>query len=475
MPEITNSDAAAMRVRLSAAQRAREDVDSGEITPDEFRNQLVSIAGDMRGEVRKNHGGTNGKTKAEGSENKDNRSKLGLPDLETADHRATRKNGSKAYKPNKKLREIQGKPNEPLNVRDGHSVEEYVRRAAENGVTTTSTRGASRKVTYQDQEYRNTYFGARMGLTNHAGEARALLEDTTNSGLAVVPESWSAQVIPFLYADSVMGRLGMTVIPMATEKVHIPQFANPPAFVATSEGQPVGVDANAAFETGFELNAAGSYRCLLTVSRELAQDHFVEGTLDSYLAEQVGKSLALTVDQAAIFGTALPGCPGLVNETGFVTRTPTGYSSGGYALTDTSEFSLIREQTRVLNAHPTGFLLSDRVLGTVARLRATTYASYWRMPSDVADMDFVTTSNNNILPSVETDGLTPAPSGGSSSSIYSGPWPYVTAGVRLDSMTMQLDQRFAEFGLIGYATFVRFSIRTALPGTFTRTSSIASV
>jgi HK97 family phage major capsid protein len=266
----------------------------------------------------------------------------------------------------------------------------------------------------------------------------------------------------------------MTTVPMATEIVNVPQFAAPPAFVASSEGQPVGLDANPAFETGFQLNASGSYRNLLGVTRELAQDAFVDGTLEQYLAQQVAASLALTVDQAALFGTSLIGCPGLNSETGFNIVTPVGYTSGAYTLTDTAEFSVLAESVRNKNVEPTGYLWNETTRGTVARLRASTYARYWEMPADVANIPFVSTANTNILPAVETDGTTPALTGGSSSSIYIGPWNFVTMGVRLDSMSMVLDQRFAEFGVIGYATFARFSIRTQHPETFYRCSSLAT-
>src|ERR1035441_8078489 len=88
--EITNPnmDNAARRVRMESARRAREDAESGTISEAEFRETMSSLTSPL--EVRK--GGKAGKVKdttkratvtdrPEGRENKDHRSKLGLPDL----------------------------------------------------------------------------------------------------------------------------------------------------------------------------------------------------------------------------------------------------------------------------------------------------------------------------------------------------------------------------------------------------------
>jgi len=60
------------------------------------------------------------------------------------------------------------------------------------------------------------------------------------------------------------------------------------------------------------------------------------------------------------------------------------------------------------------------------------------------------------------------------SSIYFGPWAagYMAMGLRLGLETEVLRERFADVGAVGLFSFMRFSIRTAQPQTFSRTPGI---
>jgi hypothetical protein len=73
---------------------------------------------------------------------------------------------------------------------------EYVRRAAENGVSSQSEDRAPRPMVYHDQEALNQYWGQRFGFTRR--ESRALAEDTGGSGQAITPQAWTANVVEFL-------------------------------------------------------------------------------------------------------------------------------------------------------------------------------------------------------------------------------------------------------------------------------------
>lgn len=366
--------------------------------------------------------------------------------------------------------EIQGKPGEKL-VR-GQSMTEYVRRAAENGVNTQLGDSAPRPMVYRDNEYLNEYWGRKMGFSN--GESRALAEDTGGSGLAVVPQSWTAQVVEYLYADSVLGQLGVTTVPMPTEIYNVPVQTAPvqPAWLA--ENASIGLDANPAFST-IALNAKGGFKDITLYSLELAQDAYVQGSLPGFLAQSCARNMALAVDAAGILGVAgNAGNPGLNAEAGFVFRHYTGDAgTTGFTPVDTKELSQIAQVTRGANAHVTGFLSNHKVYGTYSRVStATAFPMFWPRPADVADVPWVTTTNTNVVPSTETDPATAstvAQTTGTMSSIYAGPWPYMMLGVHLALNSRVLTERYVDTGQVGLFNFMRFSIRTANPQTFSRT------
>jgi HK97 family phage major capsid protein len=195
--------------------------------------------------------------------------------------------------------EIQGIPGEKLVP--GQSMVEYVRRAAENGVATQSEDKAPRKLVFHDQDYLNEYWGYRFGFNKF--ESRVLAQDTGGSGQAITPQAWTANVVEFLYAASVVGNLGATRVPMPTEIYNVPVQTAPvqPAWLA--ENATIGVDANPAFGT-IPLNAKGGWKDITTYSVELAQDAYIQGTLPGFLAESCGRNMALAVDAAAIQGVA---------------------------------------------------------------------------------------------------------------------------------------------------------------------------
>jgi HK97 family phage major capsid protein len=369
--------------------------------------------------------------------------------------------------------EIQGTPGEKL-VR-GQSFREYVRRAAENGVSVSSENRAPAPIVWHDDEYLNQYWGQRMGLATH--ESRVLNQDTGGSGVAVTPQAWTANVVEFLYAASVLGNLGVTTVPMPTEIFNVPVQTAPvqPSWLAESSS--IGIDANPAFST-IQMNAKGGFKDITLYSREMAQDAYVQGTLPGFLAASCARNMALALDVAGIMGVAgNAGNPGLNAETGFVFRHwTTDAGTTGFAPVDTKELSIVNEIVKQANAVNTGWLCNNRVRGTIARTStATAFPMFWPMPADVQDVPWVTTSNANVVPATETDPATASAvlqTTGTMSSLYAGPWYFGMLGVHLDLSTQPLTDRYADFAQVGLLSMLRASIRWANPQTFVRTIGI---
>ena len=272
-----------MRIRANSALNMREQYDNGDISLEEFRDQM-NVIGSPLGNSETRNGAPVVETRDREDERPGENTPYGMPapgEKERSDAikaRYERSNGVTVPG----VSEIKGEPNERL-VR-GQSMAEYVRRAAENGVQTASEGSAPRRMENRDQEYLNEYWGHRLGFARR--ESRALAEDTSGSGLAITPQSWTAQVVDFLYADAVLGQLGISRVPLPTEIQNVPVHTAPvqPAWLA--ENATIGLDANPAFST-LQLNAKGGFKDITTFSIELAQDAYVQGGLPGFLGRIV--------------------------------------------------------------------------------------------------------------------------------------------------------------------------------------------
>jgi HK97 family phage major capsid protein len=372
---------------------------------------------------------------------------------------------------------IEGRPAEVLNR--GQSMQEWTRRAAENGVewSPAENSGRSQRVVYWDNDQLNEYWGQRMGFARPGAELRALGEDTTGSGLAITPQSWTASYIDYLYPQTVAGKLGVSRVPMPTEQVNVPQLTSPAAPAWMAENSTIGIDASPAFST-VSLNAGGGWKDITLYSRELAQDAYIQGGLPGLLAQSMARKFSLAIDMAFIYGisSSSPVAPGLINEAGFNTRYYTGASAGTYATpADTTEFSKVLELVRAANDNPTGGVLCNpQLVGTMARLNASTYAKYWDFSEDIvaAGLDnFVYTTQ---LTATETAANPPVVTGGTGSSFFMGPFQRVMLGVHLDFGTMVLTERYVDMNQVGLFGYFRGSIRTGHPEAFYRTTSITT-
>jgi HK97 family phage major capsid protein len=351
------------------------------------------------------------------------------------------------------------------------SMETWVNRAAENGVTVQTAEGNQVRMTAGDFD-QNAYWGQRMGFHKPGAELRALGEDTSGSGQAITPQSWQAKFIDYLYPLTLMGKAGASRMPMETEIVNVPQFTAPTQPVWAAENASTSLDATPAFAP-VQLSAHGAFYDITLYSIELAQDAYISGTLPSMLADSMAKRYANIVDQAALYGiTSNTGCPGFLNETGVNVRKYAGHTgTTGQVPADFSEPSILAETVRNANAEPTGYLTSPQLVGQLARTSASTYAKYWEPSSDVADLWNNHTSYSTTIPVTETDpasGTNPAQTSGSYTSLYCGPFDRVVIGVRMDMPTAVLKERYMDQKQYGLFSAMRFSVRWTHPETFVR-------
>lgn len=380
---------------------------------------------------------------------------------------------------------VEGRANEA--VRPGQ-VREWFDKAQRNnvGFTTGSQESGYRPVSLASQgtdRDLNRYWAERMGVARGSVETRVLGEDTSSgsgAAQAITPQSWIADYVDVLLPNTILGKVGAKVVPMSTEYVNVPVFSSTvsPSWIA--EAGSISLDANPAFSS-LQLIATGGFKDITLYSLESAQDAYIRGDLDGMLAQAVAKKMAVVLDTSTLLGVAdNAGIPGLVNESGFVTRHYTGDSgTTGTTPTDTTELAVVVQNIMKKNVTPNAFVSNIGVNQSFESIAVSDFGRYWDNPSIAQPcVDNWVTSENSALPYVETDPSTAtsvAQTGGSYSSLYAGPWDqFCVVGMHLDLQTTVLKERYVDSGEVGLFSFCRYSIRFAHPETFSRTIGIVT-
>lgn len=351
---------------------------------------------------------------------------------------------------------------------------EWVRRASANGMECETGWGTSSqrtaRMTNPASFNENEYWGQRLGFTRNGAELRTLTEDTAGSGQAITPQSWSAQVIDYCYPLSLLGRLGASVVPMTTEQVNLAQFTAPVQPVWIAEAGATSLDANPAFSP-VPLIAKGAFYDITLYSMQLAQDAYISGDLPGFLAQSAARNYAVAMDQAGFYGVSgNSGCVGFSNTAGIQLRkwgaggaTTNAPHAGttGQAPADTQEPSTQIEMVRAKNIEPSGYATSPQLVGTLARINVPSYAKFFELPTDAANLWANHTVFSTAIPTIETDpagGVVPAQTGGTMTSLYCADWSRVVIGMHLDMQTIVLKERYADQLEFGLLTFMRFCV-----------------
>lgn len=344
------------------------------------------------------------------------------------------------------------------------SMRDYFTAAQENGVRFTDESGRPLPKEPKDFDL-NAYWGQRMGFTPPGAEMRALAQDVSDSGMAVTPQAWVADVIDFAYPLSIVGNLPVSQFAMTTEIVNVPQFTDPAQPQWVAEGSAISLDGNPSFGT-VQHNATGAFIDTTLYSIQMAQDAYLSGGLPDFLAQSVGRNMAVLLDQAAFYGIAGSfGNPGMVNEVGFQQRPVTGGT--GTVLSSTAEYSVAAESVRAANFTPSGIASSPQLYESSNRISGTSgFPMFYPMPKTVADLPWAASTTIGIEESGE------AFTGGDQTSFYIGPWEQLTIGWRLTLETRVLSERYIDTGNYGLFSAARFSVRTHHPEGFVRTYGI---
>jgi len=296
------------------------------------------------------------------------------------------------------------------------------------------------------------------GLVGHrvSAEGRAQSIGLDTKGGYMVPEHISAEVIDLLRAKNVCVQAGAKSLPMSAPTVRVCRVDSDPIASWTGENSLIP-------ETDMSIGAvdfvAHKLTCLIKVSRELLQD---AGNASTVIMNAIATAMALELDSAALQGSGVGQPKGIYNNTDICT-----YSLGtdGDTLNGFDDVLYgIKEIISVNGPVPNTAIMSPRTLIGYSLLKNGEGNTLIR-PDLIKNMTFLDTSK---MPVNEVQGA----SGEVCSSIILGGFESLVIGIRSVMEIMTLNERFAEYGQVGFLATMRADTAVYQPKAFCKVIGI---
>ena len=307
----------------------------------------------------------------------------------------------------------------------------------------------------------------------HGSFGNLIRSMSTTSGSAVVPQIWAADIIDRARNLAAVTRAGAQIVPMDAKIVNIGRLTTDPTAAFRTEGSTV-----TASDPVFDnvTLTAKTLSALVVGSMEWFQD---APNVDQIVTEAIAKTIALTLDQQALFGGVTTGAetgatafnttfPSPPNPTGVLatllasaSSSVLGSATNGTTQTAATFWNEILDtifQPRLFNEVPNAMLWSP----TMAKLYAKTYDTTnqpMRQPPDVEQMTKFATAQ---IPASFTQGTSTT----NMSDVFVGDWAQLIIGQRLDLSVQTLVERYAELGQVGIIAHWRGDVALARPRAF---------
>ena len=450
------TQAYARRQRLNSANALEARAKRNEISPAEFREQMLAI-GRPAMEVNDRPADPAAETRDDaaapavspGGENDPNqRAKLGLPELAPGDAGIIRRTSpalTGAATP--KASELDKAPG-AARLRPEDSFVEYMKRHDQTGAY---SRQAPTEFDF------NAFFGAQAGFTKRSNaETRTVygLQEGVSSGSGaaadVVGELWGHQVIDLIRAKTFLFDVGATTVPLPTQIWHLPSWEDDvqPSYV--SEVQSLAFDTTPQIGL-YTFDSTGAFVDLTGASLNALEDAFNQGGLSALLQNSIAQKYARLVETVTLYGqVGSTGNAGLITESGLLTQS---MGTNGAAPADYSDISKAYAKVTAQNVTPNAIVMHPSVLSQYSQL-VDTLGQPMRKTPDIESTPFVQSGLLNGY--VETQGSSHA-----ASSVFVGDWSYVHVGFRLSPpvQTVPLRERFIDQQVMAWVSRLRMSSR----------------
>ena len=260
----------------------------------------------------------------------------------------------------------------------------------------------------------------------------AMSEGTNSAGGYLVNPELSAQVIDLVRAKSRVFEAGARTVEMPQATLYMARLTQDAACVWHAENTADLLAAGAVFDrVTFVAHTLGS---VILMSKELVQD---APNVAEIVTQSLAKAFSLEVDRAALLGDGTNGSPvGLAHISGVA-------STAGAAMTDYSQLVSSVGRMMVNSTFPTAFITSPQVRTKAEGLQDTLHQPL-RKPDILANVPILDTAK------------VPYSSG---SSVYTGDFTGMMVGVRAQFELNPLKERYAEYGQIGLAAWLRCDVQ----------------
>lgn len=289
---------------------------------------------------------------------------------------------------------------------------------------------------------------------------------TTGSGAALVPTTWSANIIDRARNAAQVLAAGTEVVPMDSKVVQIGRLTTDPTSAFRAEGSTI-TASDPVFDS--VTLTATSLTCLTVASMEYLQDAI---GADSVIEDAIGKSMGLALDLNCLYGGITSGAEGLnlptppaprgilANLLANLPANVLGAQTNGTvptAATPWNEILSLIYTPRRSNEVPNALLWPVRLQQGYAQ-RYDTLNQPLRQPDDVAAIEKLST---NQLASGMTQGT-----GTNMCDAVCGDFTKAILGQRLDFQVRVLTERYADAGQVGIVSYWRGDFQLARPGAF---------
>lgn len=258
-------------------------------------------------------------------------------------------------------------------------------------------------------------------------QTRALSVGVGSGGGYTVPEALSGAIIDLAVANSVALKAGISVVPMNNGSVTVPKHAGTVTGQWVDEGETITAED---LTFGAVTLTAKRLSTIVKASIEVVQDSILD--LGSFVAGEVAKAFAREIDKGVLAGSGASGSLlGIRNWSGVP-------ATGSIGSADYDDLIDGVSAVRIANRNPGAQVLFERTATALAKLKVNSEANHYVTPPAYLDgIKRLSTTNLSYENSTEAY-------------IITGEFKYSYLGVRLDTMSLYLDQKYAETGQVGW-------------------------
>lgn len=289
---------------------------------------------------------------------------------------------------------------------------------------------------------------------------------STTSGSAIVPTTWSANLIDLARSKCAVIQAGASLIPMDAKVVQVGRLTGDPTAAFRDENSPV-----TASDPTFDnvTLTAKTMSTLVIGSLEWFQD---ADNADSIVVEAIAQAIAQKLDIVGLYGSIVAGAgavnlPTPPNPRGvlgalnaLLPGNVLGAAANGTAQTAGGYFNELIDlifKVRNGNEEPTGLVYGTRLAQQYAKAYDTT-GQPLALPAAVSEVPQFT---SNQVP-VYTQGTMV----GRATDVFAADWSQLLIGQRLDLTIQTLVERYADNGQIGIVAHWRGDVQVARPAAF---------